>query len=198
VCFKDGLKELGWIEGRNIHFDYRWSGGATVPFPALAAELVQLGPDLIIVSSTPGAQAVQKATHEVPTVFIAVSDPVASGIVASLARPGGNLTGVSNFLPATTGKLLELLKAAAPSARRFAVLRDPNNPGKQLELRELKTLGDNLGVAIEAVDVQASDKIEDVFSKVSKMEADALITLVDGATMIHRYRIVELATKHRL
>src|SRR5262249_46878883 len=133
VCLKNGLQELGWVEGRNIHFDYRWSDGAAGPLPALATELVRLNPDVIISTSTPGAQADKKTPRELPAVFIAVSDPVASGIVASLARPGGNLTGVSNFLPATTGKLLELLKATSPSARRFAVLRDPSNPGKQLE-----------------------------------------------------------------
>jgi putative ABC transport system substrate-binding protein len=198
ACLDDGLRQLGWVEGRNIHFDYRWSGGGATPLPALAAELVRLNPDLIIVSSTPGAQAVQQATPEIPAVFIAVSDPVASGIVASLARPGGNLTGVSNFLPATTGKLLELLRAAAPSAVRFAVFRDPNNAGKQLELGELKALGRDLGVTIEAVDVRTSDDIEHAFSTRNRMGADALITLVDGVTMTNRYRIAELAAKHRL
>jgi putative ABC transport system substrate-binding protein len=192
------LRDLGWVKGRNIQFDYRWSGGAATPLPSLAAELVRLNPDLIIVSSTPGAQAVQKATREIPAVFVAVSDPVASGIVASLARPGGNLTGVSNFLPTTTGKLLELLKAATTSAVRIAVLRDPNNAGKQLELRELQVLGSNLGVAIEAVDVRAPDDIEDAFSYLNRIGADALITLVDGVTMTNRHRIAELAAKHRL
>ena len=198
ACLVDGLRDLGWVEGRNILFDFRWSGGAATPLPALAAELVHLNPDLIIVSSTPGAQAVQQATRAIPAVFVAVSDPVASGIVTSLGRPGGNLTGVSNFLPATTGKLLELLKAAAASAVRFAVLRDPNNAGKQLEVRELQVLGRDLGVAIEAVDVRAPDDIEAAFSNLNRMGADALITLVDGVTMSSRYRIVELATKHRL
>ena len=198
ACLEDGLRDLGWVKGRNIQFDYRWSGGAATPLPSLAAELVRLNPDLIIVSSTPGAQAVQKATREIPAVFVAVSDPVASGIVASLARPGGNLTGVSNFLPATTGKLLELLKAATTSAVRIAVLRDPNNAGKQLELRELQVLGSNLGVAIEAVDVRAPDDIEDAFSYLNRIGADALITLVDGVTMTNRHRIAELAAKHRL
>jgi putative tryptophan/tyrosine transport system substrate-binding protein len=174
-----------------------WRGAAT-PLPALAAELVSLSPDLIVVSSTPGAQAVQKATREIPAVFIAVSDPVASGIVASLARPGGNLTGVSNFLPATTGKLLELLKAATPSAVRIAVLRDPNNAGKQLELRELEVLGSDLGVAIEAVDVRAPGDIEHAFSNLNRMGVEALITLVDGITITNRHRIAELAAKHRL
>ena len=198
ACLVGGLRELGWVDGRNILFDYRWSGGAATPLPALAAELVRLNPDLIVVSSTPGAQAVRQATQEVPAVFVAVSDPVASGIVTSLARPGGNLTGVSNFLPATTGKLLELLKAAAASAVRFAVLRDPNNAGKQLEVRGLQVLGRNLGVSIEAVDVRAPDDIEPAFSNLNRMGAEALITLVDGVTMSSRYRIAELAMKNRL
>jgi putative ABC transport system substrate-binding protein len=107
ACFQDGLRQLGWVEGTNVHFDYRWSGGAATPLAALAAELVSLNPDLIVVASTPGTQAMQKATGQIPVVFVGVSDPVASGIVASLARPEANITGVSNFLPATSGKLIE-------------------------------------------------------------------------------------------
>jgi putative tryptophan/tyrosine transport system substrate-binding protein len=138
ACFQDGLRQFGWIEGRNVHFDYRWSGGAATPLPTLAEDLVRANPDVIVVASTPGSQAVHKATSQIPVVFVGVSDPVASGIVASLARPGGNITGVSNFLPATAGKLLELLRTVVPTTTRFAVLRDPNNAGKQQELNELR------------------------------------------------------------
>jgi putative tryptophan/tyrosine transport system substrate-binding protein len=198
ACLEDGLRQLGWAEGRNIHFEYRWfwrrchaptgiSCGAGSP---------QSRPHHCVVHA--GSSGRTKGYHDIPAVFIAVSDPVASGIVASLARPGENLTGVSNFLPATTGKLLELLKAAVTSATRFAVLRDPNNAGKQIELSELQVLGRNLGVAIDAVDVRAPDDIERAFPTMDKMSTDALITLVDGVTMTSRYRIAELAAQRRL
>ena len=127
-----------------------------------------------------------------------MSDPVASGIVASLARPGGNLTGVSNFLPATAGKLLELLSVVVPNATRFAVLRDPNNAGKQLELGELQMAGREMGVAVEAVDARAPADIEQAFSTIVTMRADALVTLLDGVTMGSRYQIAEWTTDRRL
>jgi ABC-type uncharacterized transport system substrate-binding protein len=198
ACFKDGLRQLGWIEGKNLHFDYRWADGVAARLPALAGELVQLNPDLILSASTPGAQAMKKATSQIPVVFVGVSDPVASGIVASLSRPGGNLTGVSNFLPATAGKLLELLKTVVPSATRFAVLRDPNNAGKQLELGELKEAARELGVTIEAIDARALDDVELAFSRITEMRPDALITLLDGVTLSRRDQIAEWAARQQL
>jgi putative ABC transport system substrate-binding protein len=198
ACLQDGLQQLGWIQGKNIHFEFRWSGGDAKLMPAMAAELAGLRPDLIIVSSTPGAQAVQRATRDIPVVFVAVSDPVANGIVASLARPGANITGVSNLLPETTGKLLELLKTVYPSARRFAVLRDPNNPGKRLEVDELQATGRTMGFAVDAFDVATPGDVEEAFSRMSGNGIEALITLVDGVTTSSRARIAELATSSRL
>jgi putative tryptophan/tyrosine transport system substrate-binding protein len=114
-CFQKGLKELGWIEGRHISIEYRWAQGRAERYPVLAAELAGLGLDLIASNSTPAAQALQRAVRDIPVVFMSVSDPVASGIVKTLARPEANMTGVSNFLPATSAKLLELLKFVAPN-----------------------------------------------------------------------------------
>jgi putative tryptophan/tyrosine transport system substrate-binding protein len=198
ACLQDGLRQFGWVQGKSIHFELRWAGGDAKLLPAMAAELAGRHPDLIIVSSTPGAQAAQRATRDIPVVFVAVSDPVANGIVASLARPGANVTGVSNLLPATTGKLLELLKAVCPSALRFAVLRDPNNPGKRLEVDELQVAGRAMGLAVEAVDVATPGDVEDAFSGMPGNGIEALITLVDGVTMTSRVRIAELAIKSRL
>jgi putative tryptophan/tyrosine transport system substrate-binding protein len=174
------------------------SGGSKEQIFVLAAELVSLHPDLIMVASTPGTQAVHKATKEIPVVFAGVSDPVASGIVATVARPGGNITGVSNFLPATSGKLIELLRAVVPTATRFAVLRDPNNAGKQLELAELKQAAQDIGVTLEAVDARTVNDIEAAFSTIGRMTPDALITLLDGVTLTSRYHIAEWATRHRM
>jgi putative ABC transport system substrate-binding protein len=131
-CFRDALRQNGWIEGQNLAFEYKRFEGNSDRMSGLAGELVRLRPYVILAVGTPAAQALQKATTELPVVFVAVSDPVASGIVASLARPGRNVTGVSNFLPATSGKLLELLKQTIPQLLHVAVLRDANNYGKTL------------------------------------------------------------------
>jgi len=136
--FRDELRKLGWIEGQNIIIEYRYGMGDSQQLPELVAELLRLKVDLIVTTSTPGALAAKSATSETPVVFSMVSDPVASGIVASLARPGGNLTGWSNMLPETSRKLLELLKEVTPKASRFAVLFDPANGGKLLEIRVLQ------------------------------------------------------------
>ncbi len=198
ACLQNGLRQFGWIEGKNAHFEIRWGDGDAKVLPAMAAEIVGLHPDLIIVSSTPGAQAAQRATRDIPIVFCAVSDPVANGIVASLARPGGNVTGVSNYLPATTGRLLELLKTVCPSALRFAVLRDPNNAGKGLEVEELKMAGSSMGLAVEPIDVTKPGDVEDAFSRMTGKGVEAIITLVDGVTMTSRNQIAELAVKNKL
>jgi putative ABC transport system substrate-binding protein len=172
ACFQDGLRQLGWVEGTNVTLITDGLAVPPHPWQALAAELVSLNPDLIVVASTPGTQAMQKATGQIPVVFVGVSDPVASGIVASLARPEANITGVSNFLPATSGKLIELLRTMVPTASRFVVLRDPNNAGKQLA--ELKQAAHEMGVALEAVDARAINEVEGALSAIAAMGADAL------------------------
>jgi putative ABC transport system substrate-binding protein len=197
-CFRTGLKDLGWVEGKNITIEYRWSDGVLEHYATLAAELVHLKPDLIVVSSTPGTQAVQQATHEIPVVFIAVSDPVASGIVASLARPGGNITGVSNFLPATSGKLLELLEAAAPGRSRAGILYNPDNAGKMLELRELQAAGKTLGIATQPLQVRSSDDIDHALRTAADLHCDSLVTLQEGVTFANRSRIIAYAQDNRL
>ena len=117
-CFRAGLRALGWVEGKNINIDYRWTEGVAERYSLEASEVARVKPDLIVVTSTPGTQAIQRATREIPVVFIGVSDPVASRIVASLPHPGGNLTGVSNFLPATTGRPLRSRTTTFPRPAR--------------------------------------------------------------------------------
>jgi putative ABC transport system substrate-binding protein len=196
-CFQKGLKELGWIEGRNISIEYRWAQGRAERYPVLAAELAGLGLDLIASNSTPAAQALQRAVRDIPVVFMSVSDPVASGIVKTLARPEANMTGVSNFLPATSAKLLELLKFVAPNTSRVTVLRDPDNAGKWLEAQELQAGGPVLNLAVEIVDVRNVEEIESAFAAI-RDGPTALVTLVDGVTISNHKRIVELAARHRL
>lgn len=197
-CFRVALQQLGWIEGQNLEFEYRRFEGNTDRISALADELVRLRPDVMIGTSTPAAQALQKVTSELSVVFVAVSDPVASGIVSSLARPGRNVTGISNFLPATSGKLLELLKQTIPHLLRVAVLRDANNYGKTLEVRELQSAGQTLDIRIDPIELRGPDDIDPAFTAMAKAPPNALVTLQDGVTFANRQRIVDHAAKMKL
>ena len=197
-CFLGELRDLGWVEGKNFEINYRWSEGVLERNAPLMAELMALKPDLIVASSTQAAQAALRATQQIPVVFIAVSDPVSSGIVASLARPGANITGVSNFLPATTGKLFELLKTLAPDAARIGVLYNPTNDGKVLEMRELEVAAQVMGVSVKPLLVSSSEDFERVFQEAVDLRVDSLATLVEGVTLINRSRIVEFAERNRL
>jgi ABC-type uncharacterized transport system substrate-binding protein len=197
-CFRAGLRELGWNEGGNVNIEYQWSEGVTDRYERLAAEIVARKPDLILVTSTPGTKAIQRATREIPVVFIGVSDPVASGIVDSLARPSGNITGISNFLPATTGKLVELLKEVAPGTLRAGVIYNPDNAGKILELRELKEAGQTLSIAIHPLELHSSADLDRAFQTAAEAHCDALVTLQEGVTLANRSRIVGYAEAHRL
>jgi len=189
----DGLRQFGWIEGQTISVEQRWTVGSSEPLPVLAERLARLKLDLIITAGTPVSQVMQRTTRDVPIVFLMVSDPVASGIVKSLARPGGNVTGFSNFLPATVGKLLELIKTAVPAASHIAFLYDPTNEGKLLELRELQASARVLGVAIEPREQRTSDDIESAFTAMANARPHALIIPSDGVTLGGLRRIVELA-----
>lgn len=196
-CFEDGLRQLGWIEGQNIAIERYWAGGNTSRIAALAAELVSRAPDLIVTSGTPSAQAMQRATRDIPVVFNMVSDPVASGVVTNLARPNANVTGVSNFFPAMIGKLLELLETTS-SAKRVAVLHDPSNIGKQLDVRMLGESGLALGVTIDPLGLRNAEDIDTAFATIAKTQAGALIVLVDGVTLSHVKQIVTNAARLRL
>ena len=154
-CFLSELRKFGWTEGRDFKLELRWTEGVVDRYAQYAAELVRLNPDVIVATSTPGAKAAQRETARIPVVFVAVSDPVASGIVASLARPGGNITGVSNFFPSTSAKLIELLIEAVPGVTRFCVLHNPENTAKMLELQKLKIGGQVSGVVIEPIEFRS-------------------------------------------
>jgi putative ABC transport system substrate-binding protein len=189
VCFDQGLRDLGWIEGQNIVVERRWAEGVTAREPALAAELVRLRPDLIFTSGTPAAQAAQHATSEIPIVFSMVSDPVASGIVPNLAHPNANITGVSNFFPAMISKLLDLIVTAS-GAKRIAVLHDPGNPGKQVDLRYLQDSARAMQVSIEPVPLHNTDDVNAAFAAMAKNLPGAVIVLVDAITISNMQLIV--------
>jgi putative tryptophan/tyrosine transport system substrate-binding protein len=197
-CFTSELRKFGWNEGRDFTLEVRWTEGVVDRYAHYAAELVQLNPDVIVTTSTPGAKAAQRATTRIPIVFVAVSDPVASGIVESLAHPGGNITGLSNFLPSTSAKLIELLRTAAPDLRRFCVLHNPENAGKMLELGELKVGAEALSVTIDPIEIRSIQDMERVLSSPSHINCDALITLQEANSFAYRKRIAEFAAQNRL
>jgi putative ABC transport system substrate-binding protein len=197
ACFYDELRKLGWTEGQNIVIERRWAEGDTARIPSLAADLVRLKPDVIVTSGTPSAQAAQRATGSIPIVFNMVSDPVASGIVTNLARPDANITGVSNFFPAMISKLLELIETVS-GAKHIAVLHDPTNLGKRLDVATLQNSGGASGITIEPVGIHSPDDVDAAFAALAKTPPGGLIVLVDGVTLGNKQRIVADAARLRL
>lgn len=198
-AFRAGLRDFGWVEGQNILIEYRWAEGKYELLPELAAELVQLNVDLIITTTTPSVLAAQKASKTIPIVFVGVGDPVAQGLVASLARPGGNLTGTTTMLPELTAKGLELLREAAPRISRVAILYNLANPAYGPLMKGIEVPARRLGVEVQLVGVQTPNELERAFAAMKKERADGL--LVHRDPVFHadfRKRIVELAAEHRL
>ena len=161
--FRQGLKELGYIEGKNIAFEYRYAEGKADRLPALAAELVVLKVDVIVTSATPSVLALKKATSTIPIVFVAVADPVASGLVASLARPGGNITGLTILAVELSGKRVELLKEAVPKVTRVSFLWNSANPGLTPAWREAQAAAQALGLQLESLEVRSSNEFDSAF-----------------------------------
>src|SRR5439155_24539296 len=160
-ALRQGLRELGYVDGQNLGIEYRWSEGNLDQLPALAAELVRLEVGLIVVSSPQPTAAVQAATMTIPIVFLVVADPVGLGFVSSLARPGGNITGFSTFPPeGFTAKQLELLDAAVPGAARIAILVNPSNPIHRLVLPQTMAAADKLGVTLQIIEVRDPEELD--------------------------------------
>ncbi len=195
-AFRHGLRDLGYVEGQNVTLEYRLAERDD-QLRDLATALVQLKVDIIVVWGTPSAKAAQQATRTIPIVA-GMGDPVEMGLVASLARPGGNITGVSVQMAETAGKRLELLKAAVPQASRVAVLWNAANPNKALEWQETHIAAQALGVTLQSVEVRTPDDLERAFAALTRGRADALITLAEAITVMHRRQIADFTTKNRL
>jgi putative tryptophan/tyrosine transport system substrate-binding protein len=179
--FREGLRELGYVEGDNLVIESRAPANyGAGPYAAPVEELVRLRPDVLVTATTPQTLAAQQATTTIPVVFIAVSDPVGVGIVASLARPGGNITGQSDFFAGLAGKRLELLKELVPSVARVAALWNPRNPATALEWSSLQEASRALGLELLSMDVQSRDHLTSAFDRMTRDRADALIVLSDG------------------
>jgi putative tryptophan/tyrosine transport system substrate-binding protein len=192
------LGELGWTEGRNLHIDYRWGAAERGRVRALAQELIALQPDMIVAGGGPAAFATWQATRSVPVVFVQVVDPVALGIVASLARPGGNLTGFTHFESAIVGKWLEALKEIAPGMSRAAVVFDSDNPASAVYLRAIETVLPSFGVQLTPTGVRDAAEIERAIDFLAPERNGGLIVLPGPATNAHRELIIALAARHRL
>jgi ABC-type uncharacterized transport system substrate-binding protein len=200
-AFRQGLREHGYLEGQNILIEYRAADGRIERFPRLATELARLNLDLILAPNTPAALAVQQATNTIPIIVPAMGDPVGDGLVASLARPGGNITGFTFLGPELAAKRLGLLKQALPNASRVAVLWHPSAFGKRTTTDMLKATDDaarTLAVELQFVEVRGADEFDRAFSEMARNHADALIQFSSAMFFVERTRIVDLATKHRL
>ena len=197
AAFVQGLQELGWTVGRNLQVDYRWGAGNVERYRTFAAELVALTPDVLVTAGAPAVEALQRATRTVPIVFTNVTDPVGGGLVASLARPGGNTTGLTLSEYGLSGKWLELLKEIAPRVTRAAVLRDPVAVGIG-QFAAIQAVAPSLQVELSPVDVRDADEIERAVTAFADRSNGALIVTASAFTMIHRELIIALARRHQL
>ena len=196
--FSDRLRELGWTEGYNLRIDYRWGAGDTSRLRAEALDLVRLQQDVIFTAGLPGLVAAQQATRTIPIVFANVADPVGQGFIASLARPGGNATGFTNFEFAIGGKWLETLKQLVPRAAQVALIVNPENPNVSIFLRSVDTVAANFGVKTFTTAVRNEIEIEGAIAALAAKPIDGLIVLPDALALVHSQRIVGLAARHRL
>jgi putative ABC transport system substrate-binding protein len=197
-ALKQGLRELGWIEGRNVGVEYRYANNKLEQLPNLAAELVRLKVDVIVTGGEAGIRAAREATSTIPIVMANSGDPVGTGLIASLSRPGGNMTGLSLLAPDLGGKRMELLKETVPKVSRVAVLWNPTNAVKALELKSTEVAARALGVMVTSNEVRAPTDFDRAFAAIARERSNALITLSDPLTLAHRMQIGGFAVRSRL
>ena len=197
-AFRQGLRELGYVEGQNIIIEYRWGDTMEGSLPNLFAEVIRLNPDVIVTGSTPAVLAAKNATRTIPIVMTNSSDAVRDGLVASLARPGGNVTGLSIFVPELTGKRLELLKETVPKLSRVATIWNTANPGNTPLLKDMEVAARELGLKLQSVGIRGPDDLEGAFATIAKSHAGALNVLSDAFMATNRTLITGLALKNRL
>jgi len=197
-AFRQGLRELGYVEGKNIVIEWRSAEGKQDRLPALAAELVSLKVDIIITGGPPSTRAAKQATVTIPIVTAQYPDPVGDGLVVSLARPGGNITGLATLAPGISGKLLELLKEVVPKLSRVAVLGTSTQPGNAQSLSETELAARAFGVQLEYLDVRGPEDIETAFRAAGKEHAEAVLVLQSPVFFLQQTQIAKLAVKSRL
>jgi putative ABC transport system substrate-binding protein len=198
AAFRQGLRELGYVEGQNIAIESRWAEGTYDRLPGLADELVRLKVDVIVTYAAPAIQAAKRATGTIPIVMAGAIDPVASGLVTSVARPGGNITGLSLIAPDLVGKQLAILKEVVPMVSRVALLGNPANTGTAPQLQNAQDAARALAMRLQLLEARGPSEIDSAFAAMIKERAGAVIVLVDGMLADHRTRIADLAAKSRL
>jgi putative tryptophan/tyrosine transport system substrate-binding protein len=196
--FRAGLRDLGFVEGRDVIIEYRWAEGQYDRLPGLIAELMAAKVEVIVTAGTPAALAVRKATTAVPLVMVAVGDPVGSGLVASLARPGGNATGLTSITPELEGKRLELIKALLPGASRIAVLWNPTNPYQIPDEQEVREAAKLLHLRVRSLPVRTVEDLDRALTAILRERPDTLMVLADRLFLHHRGRIADFVIKHRV
>jgi len=196
--FIQGLRERGYAEGQNLRVERRYVAGRVERSREFATELVALNVDIIVATGSPAARAAKQATTRIPIVAVLVSDPVAQGLAASLARPGGNVTGLANLLPELGAKRLELLKEIYPGASRVAVLWNPANTGSVIVGKRMTVAARTLGITLQSLEVRTPHDLQDAFALLAKERPDALMTLDDHLFYEHAASIVDFAAKRRL
>jgi len=196
--FRLGLSELGYMEGQNLAIEYRWAEGRRERLPELAADLVRLKVDAIVCVSGFSVRAAKAVTNTIPIIMAVSGDPLMLGFVGSLARPGGNVTGLSFMSTDLAAKRLEMLKAAVPKATRVGVLFNPNEPPTGPELRETAGAAQTLGITLQPLEVRDAGELEGALTRATREGCDGLITFVHDFALQHRHQIVDLAARHRL
>ncbi len=197
-AFRKGLRDLGYVEQQTIAIEYGWAEGRSARLPLLATELVELKVDVIVTQGEVMTRAVKEATTTIPIVMATSGDPVGAGLVASLARPGGNVTGLSSVAPDITGKRLQLLKEAVPKVSRVAILYSPTIMTNVLEVKEAHVAARTLGLTVHPLEVRAPDDLGRAFDAMTRERAEALFLFGDPFTITHERRILDLAAKRRL
>jgi putative ABC transport system substrate-binding protein len=196
--WREGFRELGYVEGRDLVIEYRWAEGDYSRLPALVAELIALKVDVLVTAGTPAALAVKRATKTIPLVMVAVGDPVGTGLVASLARPGGNLTGLVSIAPDLEGKRLELLREVVPKLSHVSVLTNPANPFHALSEKQVRAAAGVLHMKVQFVNVRAEAELDHAFEALTKDRPGGLIMLADRVFLHNRVRIADFATRNRI
>ena len=196
--FREGLREVGYLEGKNIIIEWRWAEGKYERFPALIAELIASKVDLIVTAGTPASLAVKKEAPSTPLVMIAVGDPVATGLVQSLSRPGGNITGLTSISAEIEGKRLELLREVVPKVSHIAVFWNAASPIQVIQEKETRIAAEAMKMKMLSLGVRSADEFENAFATILKERAGALLVLADRLFLHNRVRLMDFATKNRL
>jgi putative ABC transport system substrate-binding protein len=197
--FRGGMRSLGYVEGKNYVLEQRYAEGKVDRLSALAQELLHRNPDVLLASTTPGNLAAKSATSTIPIVMVLVADPVGAGIVKSLAKPGGNITGVTNIVAELAGKRLELIKEMVPTATRIAVIVNPDSQNASLQMQNAAAAATKLGIELHPVlELRSAGELEKVFEAAAHAHAAAAIRMIDPLVFILRKQMIALAAKHRL